>query len=132
MAEDLVAQLASHPGIYVGGQADPTVHDNAGTSVARIVVTALPGGCAVAFDYEVVSIANGIVHAEHSVLTRTPAGLVLLTVHSHADVGTIAHETEPGYFPADEGAAPFPMAIRLEVPEPGHLVYSWSYGGRGE
>jgi hypothetical protein len=20
------------------------------------------------------------------------------------------------------------MAIRLEVPEPGHLVYSWSYG----
>jgi hypothetical protein len=24
------------------------------------------------------------------------------------------------------------MAIRLEVPEPGHLVYSWSYGGDKE
>ena len=48
------------------------------------------------------------------------------------NVATVIHETEPGYFPAADGAAPFPMAIRLDVPEPGHLVYSWSYGGRGE
>ena len=27
---------------------------------------------------------------------------------------------------------PFPMAIRLEVPEPGHLRYLWSYGMPGE
>ncbi|MEY2588123.1 MAG: hypothetical protein QOJ67_107, partial [Acidimicrobiaceae bacterium] len=27
---------------------------------------------------------------------------------------------------------PFPMAIRIEVPEPGHIVYSWSYGMPGE
>ena len=60
------------------------------------------------------------------------SGLVLLTAHSHAPVAAVLHETEPGLFPAAEGDSPFPMAIRLEVPEPGHLRYLWSYGMPGE
>jgi hypothetical protein len=24
------------------------------------------------------------------------------------------------------------MAIRIEVPEPGHIIYSWSYGRPGD
>jgi hypothetical protein len=83
-------------------------------------------------DYEVLSGEGGCVHAEHAVLARTTKGLVLVTAHSHADVITVLSETEPGYFPADDGNATFPMAIRLEVPEPGQLVYSWSYGSPGE
>ena len=118
--------------MYVGAQADPEAHGGEAPSVARIVVSALPGGCGVSFDYEVLTAAGTIAHNEHAILARTPAGNVVITAHSHADVATVIHETEPGYFPAADGAAPFPMAIRLDVPEPGHLVYSWSYGGRGE
>jgi hypothetical protein len=40
-------------------------------------------------------------------------------------------ETEPGYFRAAEGAAPFPMAIRIEVPSARHLIYSWLFGEPG-
>ena len=55
---------------------------------------------------------------------------MLVTSHTHADITTVIAEdpAEPGWFPAADGTAPFPMAIRIEVPEPGHLVYSWSYG----
>jgi hypothetical protein len=128
---DYVDHLVSRPGLYTGPQADPA-DSAASPSVARVVVTALPGGAGVQMDYEVLSPQQGRVHLEHAVLARTSAGLVLMTSHSHAPVAAVLRETEPGYFPADDGQAPFPMAIRLEVPEPGHLVYSWSYGGQGE
>ena len=85
-----------------------------------------------AMDYEVLSPQNGLVHAEHAVLARTPGGIVLVTAHSHAPMMSVLPETEPGYFPGTEGQAAFPMAIRLEMPEPGQLVYSWSYGSPGE
>jgi hypothetical protein len=127
---DLVDQLLVRPGLYLGPQADPVA--TAPPSVARIDVRPLPGGSGVMFSYEVITSDNGRVHAEHAVLARTTHGLVLVTSHSHADVTTVLRESQPGYFPAEEGASPFPMAIRLEVPEPGHLVYSWSYGMPGE
>ena len=41
-------------------------------------------------------------------------------------------ESEPGYFTPDEDGSPFPLAIQLEVPEPGHLIYSWFYGWEKE
>jgi hypothetical protein len=129
---DLVELLLARPGLYVGRQADPEEHPDHSSSVARIEVSPLPGGSGVMFAYEVVSPEGGVVHDEHAILARTTGGLVLVTSHSHADVTTVLSETEPGYFPAADGAAPFPMAIRLEVPESGHLIYSWSYGGRGE
>lgn len=129
---DLIDRLAANPGLYAGPQADPSANSNSSQSAARVVVTRLPGGSGVSLDYEVLSPQNGRVHAEHAVLARTPSGNVLVTSHSHAVVASVLHETEPGYFPADTGEATFPMAIRLEVPQPGQLVYSWSYGTPGE
>jgi hypothetical protein len=125
---DVLDQLISKPGVYVGVQTAPDHNAEGAPSIARLEVTPLPGGSAVMMAYEVLSPVNGVQHLEHAVLARTPAGLTLVTSHNHADVTTVLSESDPGYFPAAEGAAPFPMAIRLEVPEPGHLVYTWSYG----
>jgi hypothetical protein len=125
---DVLDQLISKPGLYVGTQTAPEHNAEGGPSIARLEVTPLPGGSGVMMAYEVLSPTNGVQHQEHAILARTPAGLTLVTSHSHADVTTVLSESEPGYFPAVEGAAPFAMAIRLEVPEPGHVVYSWSYG----
>ena len=44
---------------------------------------------------------------------------------------TELRETEPGYFVAVEGASPFPLAIRIEVPSTGRLIYTWSFGEPG-
>jgi hypothetical protein len=128
---DVIDQLIAAPGIYVGSQADPTDGHDSG-SVARVEVAVLPGGSGVSMDYEVLSPGGGRVHDEHAVLARSPRGAVLITAHSHADVVTVLDETEPGLFTPGADGSPFPMAIRLEVPEPGHLVYSWSYGRPGE
>ena len=130
--DDLIDRLAANPGLYVGPQVDPNASSAATPSAARIVVTRLPGGSGVSMDYEVLSPQNGRVHGEHAILARTPKGNVLVTSHSHADVTSVLHETEPGYFQANADEATFPMAIRLEAPEPGRLVYSWSYGAPGE
>lgn len=127
---DLVDALLARTGLYLGTQLTPHAPGD-GRGVARVVVTALPGGAGVSLDYEVLTPEHGRNHAEHAVVARGTAGLFLVTAHAHAPVATVAQETEPGYFPAAPGAAPFPMAIRLEVPEPGHLVYSWSYA-RGD
>lgn len=129
---DLIDQLSAHPGLYLGTQQDPTATSQPSPSVARITITPLPGASGVALDYEVLSPESGRGHAEHAILARTPQGNVLVTAHNHAGVASILHESEPGYFPAAADEAPFPMAIRLEVPEPGRLVYSWSYGRPGE
>jgi hypothetical protein len=80
------------------------------------------------FEYEALSPSNGRVHDEHAVLAKTMSGLVLVTSHGHADTTAVLTESEPGYFEAPPEATAFPMAIRVEIPEPGHLIYSWSYG----
>ena len=129
---DLVEVLLAHPGLYTGPQADPEDSSGDRTSVARISVTALPGRSGVMFEYDVLSPGHGRVHHEHAILAKTTTGLVLVTSHSHADTTTVLTESAPGYFEATAEASPFPMAIQLEVPEPGHLIYSWSYGGGNE
>lgn len=128
---DLIEQLLANPGLYSGTQADPAASHPSG-SIARVVVTPLPGGAGVSLDYEVLSPENGRVHHERSVLARTPGGIVLMVAHSHADTASVLHQAEPGYFPADAGESSFPMAVRLESPAPGKLIYSWSYGSPGE
>ena len=130
---DLVDLLLARPGRYVGAALRPAEDDDTGGAppdVARIDVAALPGGSGVMLTYEVLSPAGEVGHHEHEVVARTTAGIVLVTSHTHADVTTVIAEAsdEPGWFPAAEGTAPFPMAIRVEVPEAGHLVHSWSYG----
>ena len=132
MADDLVDQLLVQTGLYVGTDRDPTADDRA-PQVARIVVTALPGRSGVMFDYEGLSHnqERPRPHSEHSVLGRTSNGLALYTAHIHAPVLTELRETEPGYFEAVEGASPFPLAIRIEVPSARRLIYSWSFGEPG-
>ena len=132
MADDLVDQLLAQSGFYVGTDRDPTSDDRA-PQVARIVVTALPGRSGVMFDYEGLSQnrERPRPHAEHAVLARTSKGLALYSAHIHAPVLTELRETEPGYFEAVDGASPFPIAIRIEVPSAGRLIYSWSFGEPG-
>lgn len=127
---DLVEQLLARPGRYVGAGLRPGEDDGSPADVARIEVSPLPGGSAVMLAYEVLATDGRLAHDEHAVVARTSTGITLITSHTHADITTVVAEApgEPGWFPAAEGTAPFPMAIRIEVPEPGHLVYSWSYG----
>ncbi len=128
---DLLDALIANPGLYCGSQDQPDDPSNTG-STARIVVALLPGGAGVSFDYEVVSRTDGRVHLERATLARTMSGLVLATAHSHGTVLTIMPETEPGTFPSTGATSPFPIQIRLEVPEAGKLIYEWSYGGGDE
>jgi hypothetical protein len=132
MAADLVDRLLAQTGLHVGTDRDPTV-DRAAPQVARVIVTALPGGSGVMFDYEGLSLnqERPLAHAEHAVLGRTSNGLALYTAHVHAPVLTELRETAPGYFEAVEGASPFPLAIRIEVPSARRLVYSWSFSQPG-
>ena len=125
---DLVEQLLARPGLYVGVQTRPGDTSDEPPGVARIEVTPLPGGSGVMLAYEVLAPNGGLAHREHAVLARSSTGLVLVTSHTHADITTVIAEDGPGHFPAAEGTAPFPMAVDLDVPAPGHLVYKWSYG----
>jgi hypothetical protein len=130
---DLLDQLMARPGRYLGTQ---TSHEGGSEhqGVSRMDVSVLPGGVGVAIDYEVLVPQAGAVHEEHAVIARAGAGLVLVTAHNHSPVLSVVAEdpSEPGWFPGAEGSAPFPFAIRVEVPEPGHLIYSWSYAAPGE
>lgn len=128
MPDDLITKI--QPGSYLGTQRDPTEEHPSG-SVARIEVTALPNGTGVRFDYEVLNPEHGRVHFEQTTLARTAHGLRLICAHSHGEVVSVMNEEKPGYFVAGADD-PFPMAIGLEVPEPGRLLYSWSYGMPGE
>jgi len=133
MADDLVDQLLAQSGLHIGTSRD--TRDDAPPQVARIMVTALPGRCGVSFDYEGLTLLTNekrpFGHAEHAVLGRTSRGLALYTAHLHAAVLTELQETEPGNFEAVEGASPFPLAIRIEVPSSGRLLYTWSFGDPG-
>ena len=132
MAGDLVDQLLAQTGLHVGTDRDPTREDRA-PQVARIMVTALPRGIGVILNYEgLTSNPNrALGHHEHAVIARTPNGLMLHTASNHAPVMIELRETEPGYFEAAEGASPFPLAIRVEVPSADRLVYSWLFAEPG-
>ena len=124
---DLIDQLLAAPGRYVGSSGPPGEAADGPPDVGVIEVVALPGRSGVMITYEVLKASGELPHREHAVLARTGSGVVLVTSHSHAQVTTIIPEAEPGWFPAAD-TSPFPMAIRIEVPEPGRVVYSWSYG----
>jgi hypothetical protein len=128
---DLLDRLLAAPGLYVGvGRGLP--EPGPGTPwLARIVVTALPGGEAVSLDYEARSPVNLRQHAEHSVLGRSAEGLTLVMAHVHAPSLTILREEEPGRFVDREGTSPFPIEIHMDVPERGRLVHGWWFAAPG-
>src|SRR5207302_1368403 len=107
-----------------------------GDSAAKIVLTPLPGGTGVALDYETFNPANAERlrgHAEHAVIGRTHGGgAILVSGHIHGDAVTVLRETEPGVFVMGDEPSAFPVAVTISVPEPGKLIYGWSYGAHGE
>lgn len=132
----IVDELISNAGVYLGIGRDPSDRrDEPRTQVARIVVAPLPKGAGVTIDYETFDPSEPTrvqPHMEHAVVGRLHGGgAVLVSAHSHAETVAILHESAPGEFTMDEQAGPFPMAITITVPEPGRLVYVWSYGEPG-
>lgn len=128
----IVDDLLQNPGTYIGIDTDTGGH---GQAAARIVITRLPGGAGVTLDYETFNPESkdriqG--HAERAIVARTASGAVYVTAHVHADSVAILRETKPGVFELGDEPNPFPMAIRIEVPQPGRLLHAWSYGAPGE
>jgi hypothetical protein len=127
----IVDDLIAHPGTYLGLDRGT---EGRGDNAAKIVVTPLPGGAGVTLDYETFSPDNETVrgHAEHAVLGRTHGGgAILVSGHSHAESVAVLRESEPGVFVMAGEPSAFPLAIRIEMPEPGRLIHAWSYGAPG-
>ncbi len=133
MAQDLVDRLLAQTGLHVGTTRD--TREDAAPQAARIMVSPLPGGSGVTFDYEGLNLLMNPVrpfgHSEHAMLARTSTGLTLYSAHIHAPVLTELRQAAPGEFEAAEGASPFPLAISIEVPSDGRLTYTWSFGEPG-
>ncbi len=133
MAADLVDRLLGQTGLHVGTTTD--TRGDAAPQAARILVAALPGRSGVTFDYEGLNLVTNpdrpFGHAEHAVLARTGSGLTLYSANIHAPVLLELREIEPGSFEPPAGTSPFPLAIRVEVPSAGRLLYTWSFGEPG-
>jgi len=136
MSESIVDQLIANPGTYLGVGRDPSGdRSQPQGQVARIVVTPLPGNAGVTVDYETFDpTSEGRLqpHREHAVIGRLHGGGgILVTGHSHADSVAVLRETSPGVFSMGDAPGAFPMAIEIQVPEPGRIVYVWSFGEPG-
>src|ERR1700730_12878982 len=129
----IVEDLLANPGTYVGIDRDA---GSRGSAAARIVITPLPGGAGVTLDYETFNPNNpdrirG--HAEHTIVARThEGGAILVAGHLHANSVTVLRESDPGVFVLGADGSPFPVKIKLSMPEPGHLLHTWCYGAPGE
>jgi hypothetical protein len=126
----IVDDLIANPGVYLGLDN----HDR-GEAAAKVVITALPGNSGVALDYETFNLDKDHVrgHIEHAIIGKTHGGgAILVTGHMHADTVAVLRESEPGVFTMGSEPSAFPMAIKLSMPAPGRLIYSWSYGAPGE
>ena len=132
----IVDELIANAGVYLGIGRDPgDERDEQRTQAARVVVTPLPSGAGVAIDYETFSPDQPErlqPHIEHAVIGRThDGGTILVSAHAHASTVAVLHETAPGEFTMGDEGGPFPMAIKISVPEPGRIVYVWSYAEPG-
>jgi hypothetical protein len=133
----IVDQLIANPGVYLGVGWDPSgERGQSQGQAARIVVTPLPAGAGVTVDYESFDVTNPErvrPHIEHVIIGRLHGGgAILVSGHAHADTVAVLRETSPGEFNMGNEPAAFPMAISISVPEPGRLVYVWSYGAPGQ
>jgi hypothetical protein len=133
----IVDQLIANPGVYLGVGGDPTgERGHSQGQAARIVVTPLPAGAGVTVDYESFDATNPErvrPHIEHVIIGRLQGGgAILVSGHAHADTVAVLRETSSGEFRTGDEPAAFPMAISISVPEPGRLVYVWSYAPPGQ
>jgi hypothetical protein len=132
----ILDQLIDNPGVYLGIGRDPGgQRDQPEGQVARIVIAPLPSRSGVTVDYETFDPAHPErvqPHIEHALIGRLhDGGVILVTGHAHADTVAVLHETSPGEFSMGNEGAAFPMAVSISVPEPGRVVYVWSYGEPG-
>jgi hypothetical protein len=128
----IVDDLLAHPGLYLGVD---RVADSDHVGVARMTVTALPGGAGVALDYEIFNVDTPGIrgHVEHTIVAKTHDGPAVMVIgHTHAESITIFHETDAGTFELVDEASPYPMKVVLTVPEPGRLRHAWWYGRPGQ
>jgi hypothetical protein len=129
----IVDDLLAEPGLYVGKD---TMADTGHAGIARIVLTALPGGAGVSLDYEVLNAqASGvaIAHLEHTIVGTGDDGVAVMVIaHTHGPGITILRETDPGVFEPGDVPAPYPLKVVLSVPAPGRLRHAWWYGRPGE
>lgn len=97
-------------------------------------MTPLPGRAGVALDYEGIRVdpQKAVGHAEHAVLARSAHGISLYSASIHSPILMELRETAPGYFEPAEGTSPYPVAIRIEIPATGRLVYTWLFAQPGE
>jgi hypothetical protein len=117
---DLLARLAATPGIYRGRGDGP----ESGPFVARISVTPVVRGRAVAIDYEATNDRNGLQHVEHTVLATGEHGRLELHVACLELPGVVRFaESRAGEFAAYDG--PFPARIVIAMPGPETLTYAW-------
>jgi hypothetical protein len=133
----IVDTLIDNPGVYLGVGRDPTgERDQPEGQAARIVVTALPSQAGVTVDYETFDATSAErvqPHIEHVIIGRLHGGgAILVSGHAHADTVAVLRETSPGEFTMGDEPGAFPMAVSISVPEPGRLVYVWSYGAPGQ
>lgn len=131
----IVDELINNPGVYLGVGLDPQDDGDQTGQAARVVVTPLPNGAGVTVDYETFNPASPErlqPHLEHVVIGRLHGGgAILVSGHSHAESVAVLWESAPGEFVMGDAALPFPMGISISVPEPGRLVYVWSYAEPG-
>lgn len=132
----IVDDLIANAGTYLGLGHDPKDdREEPRRQAARIVVTPLPSRAGVAIDYETFNpdAPDRLQpHIEHVVIGRLHGGgAILVSAHAHADTVAVLRETAPGEFTMGDDDGPFPMAVNIEVPEPGRLVYVWSYAPPG-
>ena len=133
----IVDQLIQNAGVYLGLGVDP---QDTGTRPraqgARVVVAPLPNGSGVTVDYETFNPASPNrlqPHREHVVIGRLQGGgAILVSGHSHADTVAVLRETSPGEFAMGDEPGAFPMAVSISIPEPGRMVYVWSYAEPGK
>ena len=117
---DLLAQLVAAPGLY-SGRGDGR---ESGPFVARIQVTPIVRGRAVALDYEATSDRAGLQHVEHTVLATGEQGRLELHVACLEVPGVMRFvHSGTGEFTAYDG--PFPARIVVTRPAPDALTYAW-------
>jgi len=123
-------RLAQVPGLYVG----PGEGVESGPFLGRVQIGRLPNGGA-SIDYEALSHDHAMQHREHSLLVIGPGGRDRLFVaYSESPYVVELVETKPdsGRFEQPASAGPYKLAVRLEMAEPGRLVYGWWWGAQGE
>lgn len=125
----LAADLALHPGLYVGTGDGP----ESGPFVSRIEISSLPNG-GVAIDYEASSREQGLQHREHTMLVAGPDECDRLYVaHSESPFVTEMVAEQPGSrrFVQPEQFGPYVLSVVIEHPEPDRLTYAWWWAEAG-